>query len=104
MDSPQDPDISKAPVFTPMTVRPELLNRDEVARALVRLYPPELRDQSIGGTTLLWVFINDKGMVENALVKTAGAQPALDTAAIAVAKTMRFSPAQNRDRTVPAPR
>src|SRR5690606_19960648 len=31
-----DVDLSRAPVFTPMTVRPELLNRDHVQRVLVR--------------------------------------------------------------------
>ena len=32
--------IQAGPVFTPMTVRPEILNRNEVAAALMRLYPP----------------------------------------------------------------
>ena len=41
-------DISAAPRFTPFTVRPELRNRAEIARALERNYPPLLRDAGIG--------------------------------------------------------
>ena len=97
----QDPDLRKRPAFTPFTVSPELLNREEIGRMLVSTYPPELRDASIGGTTLLWFFINEKGEVENTLVKTPSGFPALDEAALRVAKTMKFKAAQNRDRVVP---
>jgi hypothetical protein len=45
-----DADLSAAPTFTPMTVRPELQNRADVQRALVRNYPPLLRDAGIGGS------------------------------------------------------
>src|SRR5690606_727683 len=37
-------DLSARPVPTPYTVAPELRNRAEVQRALVRFYPPLLRD------------------------------------------------------------
>ena len=52
--------IESAPVFTPYTVKPELKNRDAVGRALVRNYPPLLRDAGIGGTVLTWLLINEE--------------------------------------------
>src|SRR5690606_18884205 len=35
--------LEAGPVFTPYTVAPEILNRSEIARALVESYPPLLR-------------------------------------------------------------
>jgi outer membrane biosynthesis protein TonB len=56
-------DISRAPTFTPMTVRPELQNTREIQRALERNYPPLLRDAGIGGTPVVWFFIDENGRV-----------------------------------------
>ena len=56
-------DISAAPTFTPYTVRPDIKNRDAVARALEREYPPLLRDAGIGGTVQVWFFIDEQGKV-----------------------------------------
>jgi protein TonB len=84
-----------------MTVRPELLNREEVSQALVRDYPPLLRDASIGGTPLLWFLIDENGNVIKTEVKTSSGYQALDEAAARVARIMRFSPAKNRDKNVP---
>ena len=56
-------DISAAPTFTPYTVRPDIKNRAEVARALEREYPPLLRDAGIGGTVQVWFFIDEQGAV-----------------------------------------
>jgi TonB family protein len=88
------------PVFTPMTVRPELANRPEVQRALVRNYPPLLRDAGIGGSPTVHFFIDETGEVRRLLLSRSSGYPALDEAALAVAKVMRFSPARNRDRDV----
>jgi TonB family protein len=88
------------PVFTPMTVRPELLNRGETQQALVRNYPPLLRDAGIGGSPTVHFFIDETGEVRRLLLSRSSGYPALDDAAMAVAKVMRFSPAQNRDRDV----
>jgi hypothetical protein len=41
--------IQEEPVFTPMTIRPELTNRDEIIQALIREYPSLLRDEGVGG-------------------------------------------------------
>ncbi|HSJ24414.1 MAG TPA: energy transducer TonB [Longimicrobiales bacterium] len=95
-----DADISRAPTFTPMTVRPELRNQSEVQRALVRNYPPLLRDAGIGGTPVVWFFIDEEGRVINTQLSKSSGHAALDEAAMNVAQVMRFSPALNRDRRV----
>jgi len=94
-------DISEAPVFTPYTVRPELKNRDAVARALERYYPPLLRDAGIGGTVVVWFFIDENGVVRKFQIKQSSGHKALDDAALRVADIMQFSPAMNMDKRVP---
>jgi TonB family protein len=93
--------IAAAPTFTPFTLAPELTNREEVTRLLVRNYPPLLRDAGIGGKVVVWVFINDKGAVLNTKVHTGSGYDALDQAALGVAAGMKFRPAMNRDKHVP---
>jgi protein TonB len=83
-----------------MTVRPELLNRPEVQQALVRNYPPLLRDAGIGGSPTVHFFIAATGEVQKLMIAQTSGYPALDQAALAVARVMRFSPAMNRDRDV----
>ncbi len=94
-------DISAAPRFTPFTVRPELKNRTEIARALERNYPPLLRDSGIGGETLVWFFIDENGRVQKTQINKSSGYDALDQAALTVAEQMQFSPALNRDKKVP---
>jgi len=94
-------DISAAPTFTPYTVRPDIKNRGEVARALEREYPPLLRDAGIGGTVQVWFFIDEQGRVQQTQVNESSGHKALDDAAITVASIIQFTPALNRDKTVP---
>jgi TonB family protein len=89
-----------APAFTPMTVRPELRNAADVQRALVRTYPPMLRDAGIGGTAIIWVFVDEKGTVQRTQLGTTAGYPALDEAALSVAGHMEFTPARNRNEVV----
>jgi len=99
-DDSTEVDIAAAPRFTPFTVRPELKNREDVARALERLYPPLLRDSGIGGTVVVWVFIDEEGRVVRAQVNQTSNLEPLDQAALAVADVMEFSPAMNRENRV----
>ncbi|HEX9108338.1 MAG TPA: energy transducer TonB, partial [Longimicrobiales bacterium] len=92
--------IEAAPTFTPYTVRPELLNREEVRLALVRFYPPLQRGAGVEGTTLLWALVDTAGMVKQTRVRTSSGVPSLDQAAQQVAAVMRFSPALNHDARV----
>ena len=93
-------DLSAAPVFTPMTVRPEILNRGEVLQALMRLYPPILRDAGIGGTVEVWFFISEEGTVIDQRVSEPSAHTQLNEAALEVAEVFKFSPALNRETIV----
>lgn len=94
-------DLGAAPVFTPMTVRPQLQNQRDVARALERYYPPLLRDAGVGGTVNVWFFIDENGRVVNTQINETSGYDAFDEAALQVAELMEFSPAYNRDQKVP---
>ena len=93
--------IGAAPVFTPYTVKPDYTNGAEVRRALEREYPPLLRDAGIGGTTIVWFFIDELGVVQNQQVQMSSGHQALDDAALRVAPVFKFTPALNRDKAVP---
>ena len=86
--------------FTPYTVKPELRNRDAVARALAVNYPVLLRERGIGGTVILRVFIDDSGKVVQSHVQQSSGEEVFDRAAIKVASVMKFTPALNRDQRV----
>lgn len=94
-------DISAAPTFTPFTVAPSILNRDDVVRAMEREYPPLLRDAGIGGTVRVYFFIDENGQVQDHRIDQSSGHQALDDAALKVAAIYRFSPALNRDKKVP---
>jgi protein TonB len=86
--------------FTPFTVKPGIKNRTQVQAALIREYPPLLRDAGIGGTTLVWFQIDEEGVVVQTEVKTSSGHDALDRAALEVAGIIEFTPALNRDKRV----
>jgi protein TonB len=93
--------ISDTPTFTPFTVRPSMKNREEFQRALMREYPPLLRDAGIGGTVEIWFQIDEEGVVRQTLVRESSGHAALDQAALDVARVAEFTPALNRDKRVP---
>ena len=94
-------DLSSAPTFTPFTVAPAILNRNDVVRAMEREYPPLLRDAGIGGTVLIYFFIDEEGRVQDRRVNESSGHQSLDDAALAVSEIYRFTPAMNRDKKVP---
>ncbi len=96
-----DAKLSSEPTFTPYTEPPEVQNRDEVRASLQREYPDELRAAGVGGTTVVYLFVNEDGEVENALTARSSGHESLDAAALRVAEAFRFTPARNRDRRVP---
>ncbi|MBX6365931.1 MAG: energy transducer TonB [Gemmatimonadetes bacterium] len=104
--APVDPDaalraIEAAPVFTPFSVPPTLVNRGEVTVQLQRLYPFELLQARIGGRVILWFLIDERGEVRKLVLKETSGQPRLDSAAVDVGHAMRFTPALNNGQTVP---
>ncbi|NJD18517.1 MAG: M56 family metallopeptidase [Gemmatimonadetes bacterium] len=94
-------DLGKAPQFTPNTVAPDLVNREKVMTALEKAYPADLRAAKVGGTSVVFIFIDERGAVGNVVIKTGSGRPELDEAALQVGRAMRFSPARNRDAAVP---
>jgi TonB family protein len=94
-------EIEAEPVFTPMTVRPDILNRQEIQQALMREYPPPLRDAGIGGTVVVWFLISETGEVVQSRISEASGQDQLDAAALRVASAFRFTAATNRGDPVP---
>ena len=68
---------------------------------LEREYPPLLRDAGIGGSVVVWFYINAEGTVEEFLVKESSGHAAMDAAALKVADIIEFTPALNRDKRVP---
>jgi TonB family protein len=93
--------ITAGPMYTPYTLKPELVNSQEIARSLQRRYPPLLRDSGVGGTTVLWFLIDDRGTVQKKQIFRPSGHRQLDDAALAVAEQMRFRPAENRGQKVP---
>lgn len=94
-------ETSAGPTFTPFTVAPSIVNREEVVAAMEKQYPPLLREAGIGGTVRVYFFINEEGTVEDTRIQESSGHEALDQAALNVAATYRFAPALNRDEPVP---
>jgi len=88
------------PRFIPHEVAPELSNRAEMLRLLESVYPRALRQAGIGGTVLVWVYVDREGVARDQRVHTPSEYDALNAAALEVASHMRFSPALNRDQPV----
>ncbi len=82
-------------------VRPSLRNADDVQRALVRAYPPSLREAGVTGETVLQFVIDENGRVEAGSVEIVSSSNAeFAAAARRIVSTMRFSPAKSGGRTV----
>jgi protein TonB len=96
-----EPALSSEPTFTPFTVAPSILNREEVARAMADNYPPHLRGAGVGGVVRVYFFIDENGRVRDRRIQQTSGYVQLDDAAMAVAELYRFSPALNRDKKVP---
>jgi TonB family protein len=96
----QDPEVEARPTFTPYTLKPELKNAEEVRRQLTESYPPLLRQAGIAGAATYWLLIDRTGEVRKVELFRSSGYEALDAAGSRVALSMRFSPAQNRDRPV----
>ncbi len=61
-------------------------------------YPLEMWNRNVEGTTLLRVLVNAQGGIDSVAVGESSGHPALDSAAVAGARTMRFQPAERRGR------
>lgn len=95
------PRALRNPTFTPYEVRPEILDRTETTELIRSAYPAALREAGVGGTTVLWVFVDASGAVRATRVATSSGHPQLDAAAEAAMLQVRFTPAMNRGEPVP---
>jgi TonB family protein len=104
-DGPAAPPVAppnpQVPSFTPYDVQPEVTNVEQIRQALTREYPALLRDAGIGGTVVMWFFIDDRGLVENVQVNQSSGFEQLDSAATNVSRTFEFTPAYYQNRPVP---
>lgn len=64
------------------------------------LYPVELWDQGLEGTTLLRIRVNDTGAVDSVEVAESSGHEGLDEAAVAGAKELRFQPGRRNGKRV----
>ena len=94
------PEVSEKPTWTPRDVEPYYTNKEELQRALVRMYPPLLRDAGIGGAVVVWFFIDETGKVQKAQIKTGSGHRALDDAALRISEIAEFEPARHRGEAV----
>ena len=92
---PSDASVMETPQYVYHTTYPMLANRWHVKHALEDKYPATLKDEGIGGTKVLYLFVNTDGTVSDAIVKTSSGHPSLDWAAVQAAKSARFLPASN---------
>jgi len=60
-------------------------------------YPLHLWDQDMEGETILRVLVEDTGGVDSVEVVESSGYPAFDSAAVAGAQKLRFSPARQED-------
>ncbi len=98
---PATGDPTQRPSFIPYDVPPKLENPSEIQRLLERVYPSQMRDASIEGTVILWIFVDEQGAVQKMEVKESSGYEAMDEAALSTAEKMRFTPAMNRDKATP---
>jgi TonB family protein len=102
LDAAPEPEaeLTAGPTFTPMTVPPKVTNDAEWMRAMQVNYPAALREAGIGGEVSVWFYIDETGVPQRVQLDESSGYPVLDEAAVRVARTMRFSPALNRDQVV----
>ncbi|MFL5517973.1 MAG: energy transducer TonB [Gemmatimonadales bacterium] len=69
------------------------------------LYPPALLEQGIEGRVLLRLYVDSQGRLvgDSSRIAESSGYPALDSAAVQGAPSLRFSPALRRGRPVSAP-
>jgi TonB family protein len=89
------PENTVQPTGRPRELPPVALNAQTPVE-----YPPALFDQGIEGTVILRLYADSTGklILDSTRVQESSGYPALDSAAIAAAPSLRFAPAR-RDST-----
>jgi TonB family protein len=94
-------DTSGYPMNGPFTSPPELINRDQLARLARERFPERVRSEGFGGTPTVRMYVDTSGAVLSRRIERSSAIPALDSAALEVADSIRFAPARNGTEAVP---
>lgn len=77
-----------------VTRGPSILNPNEVIAATAAAYPARLRERGVSGTVGVQFQVSRTGEVERVHIGQVSMYPDFDQAALEVAKTYRFSPAE----------
>ena len=99
-DQAPEADAAAAPAAaeeTALATPPVLLNKAVMARALETVYPEHLREDGVGGTVGLWVYVDETGEVGESEVRESSGYEELDEAALRLVGSMEFSPALDVD-------
>jgi TonB family protein len=83
-----------------LTTVPIPADADESRRLLDRHYPAQLRESGVGGTVVLALAIDARGRVRDQQLVSGSGQAALDAAAVEIARSLRFTPAQEGGRRI----
>jgi TonB family protein len=99
----QQPDtVRMDPILTGRQAGIRLVNRPQVSRALVRNYPPQLRNDGVAGMVVVAARVDENGSVVLAEVVRPSGYREFDVAARAVVRVMRFQPAVFQRCRIPA--
>lgn len=90
----EEPGSIPPPQVIPHDVPPRLMNRGEVERTLLDLYPGSLEVMEVGGAVTLWLYVNADGRVVRVVIREPSQFQAFNRAARAVARAMQFRPAE----------
>lgn len=96
----EDPRSIPPPRVIPHDVPPRLVNRMEVERTLLDLYPGSLEVMEVGGSVTLWLFVDADGQVVRTVLREPSQFEAFNRAAEAVARAMQFRPAEQAGEPV----
>jgi TonB family protein len=80
--------------MAPVEAEPELLNREEVARALQAHYPADLRDDGVAGTVMLRFRVGTSGVPDLSDHEVVSGDEAFVPAAVRALEAARFTPAR----------
>lgn len=99
---PPPPEDDSTLELSAVETQPELLNREEVAAALSRNYPPLLRDAGVTGSVTVRLRIGSDGVVDPESIEVLeSTHEAFSQAASRVAERLRFRPAAVGGKPVP---
>lgn len=86
--------------FAPYVVRPQLRNRNELARFLQRSYQPIYEYTGATGVVQVTFWIDEAGLVEKAEIRESSGSRSLDRLALRLSRVLRFRPAMMAGRPI----